>query len=116
MAKKKRSKKSAENKDGGISTALNNLNINPPNPHSRDIAAEFADYFGNASMLANWQKLCRDLDIEEELSSVRMCRLVIAILSRSSSKTFEVESLGGADTILPASRPWKAFGSIFMTS
>ncbi|QSZ33797.1 hypothetical protein DSL72_005369 [Monilinia vaccinii-corymbosi] len=44
--------------------------------HQRDIAADFDRYFGNQSVLANWQRLCHDVRIEgaDGLRSIRACR------------------------------------------
>src|SRR6266536_5661922 len=36
----------------------------------RDIVGEFARYFGEESKLANWQRLCRDVGIKDDLPSV----------------------------------------------
>jgi hypothetical protein len=42
----------------------------------RDIVGEFARYFGEESKLANWQRLCCDVGIEDDLPSVTKCREV----------------------------------------
>ena len=42
----------------------------------RNIVAEFDGYFGKESRLANWQRLCRDVGIEDELRSITQCRNV----------------------------------------
>ncbi|KAF4631442.1 hypothetical protein G7Y89_g6692 [Cudoniella acicularis] len=44
----------------------------------RDVVEEFDRYFGNASNLANWQRLCWDVGIEEDLNSVRKCRQALS--------------------------------------
>jgi hypothetical protein len=45
----------------------------------RDIAVEFNDYFGDASKLVNWQRLCTDVGIEEKPSSLTACRNVSSL-------------------------------------
>ncbi|KAG0650621.1 hypothetical protein D0Z07_2210 [Hyphodiscus hymeniophilus] len=40
----------------------------------RDIVAEFERYFGNETNLANWQRLCHDVGIAEQLRSINQCR------------------------------------------
>ena len=42
----------------------------------RDIVGEFSRYFGEETKLANWQRLCRDVGIEDGLQSVTKCREV----------------------------------------
>jgi hypothetical protein len=39
----------------------------------RNIAAEFNNYFGSEYNLANWQRLCRDLGVQEG-SSITQCK------------------------------------------
>lgn len=43
---------------------------------SRNIVQEFADYFGSESKLANWQRLCYDLDIFDDVGSITKCKNV----------------------------------------
>jgi hypothetical protein len=43
---------------------------------ARNIVAEFDEYFGNESKLENWQRLCRDVGIEDEPRSITKCRKV----------------------------------------
>lgn len=84
--KARKVKQQARSSDDGISTALGNLSMNMLAPRAagndqtrstqRDIVAEFAEYFGNESNLANWQEFCQDLGVEVELRSIRQCRLV----------------------------------------
>jgi hypothetical protein len=84
MARKK-TKKSTANEDGGIATSFKGMNINPDEstpPPRRNIAAEFARYFGNTDKLANWQRLCQDLGIEEELPSITKCRQVTLLFNK----------------------------------
>lgn len=58
-----------------ISTGLELLKLQDRDkPHKRDIVSEFNDYFGTVSNLANWQMLCRDVGVEEELTSITQCR------------------------------------------
>lgn len=40
------------------------------------IAEHFDDYFGEDTLLQNWQKLCRDLGLQENLPSITKCRKV----------------------------------------
>jgi hypothetical protein len=42
----------------------------------RNIVAEFDAYFGHAQSLESWQRLCRDVGINEDLSSIKKCRKV----------------------------------------
>ncbi len=42
----------------------------------RDIVSEFDRYFGNENELANWQRLCEDVGIMDELRSITQCRKV----------------------------------------
>jgi hypothetical protein len=46
----------------------------PPQP--QNIVHAFAAYFGNENDLRNWQRLCQDLGITEELNSKTQCRKV----------------------------------------
>jgi hypothetical protein len=46
----------------------------PPRP--QNIVHAFAAYFGDENNLRNWQRLCRDLGITEELNSKIQCRKV----------------------------------------
>ncbi|KAK3950470.1 hypothetical protein QBC32DRAFT_13963 [Pseudoneurospora amorphoporcata] len=43
---------------------------------SSTIAADFARYFGE-NKLENWQRLCRDIGIHQELPSITRCRKVL---------------------------------------
>ncbi|KAK4193331.1 hypothetical protein QBC35DRAFT_102937 [Podospora australis] len=40
----------------------------------RDVAAEFDTYFGSASKLENWQRLCADIGLEGDFGSLTKCR------------------------------------------
>ncbi|KAL5320296.1 hypothetical protein ACEPPN_011097 [Leptodophora sp. 'Broadleaf-Isolate-01'] len=40
------------------------------------VVAEFARYFGSEDKLENWQRLCRDVGIEDVPGSITKCRLV----------------------------------------
>ena len=55
-------------------------NVSPPPPPPRltrrNIVVEFERYFGSANDLGNWQRLCHDVGIEGELSSIRKCKEV----------------------------------------
>lgn len=42
----------------------------------RNIVREFKEYFGDESKLVNWQRMCVDLHIEADLSSLTKCRNV----------------------------------------
>lgn len=88
MAKKK-FKKQLQSTNDAVAVALSghtisNTAANAPQGRSpktppRDIAAEFAEYFGRENDLANWQRFCRDLGIEVQLHSVRQCKAVCII-------------------------------------
>jgi len=41
---------------------------------SKFIAAEFENYFREDTMLGNWQRLCSDLGIQDNLSSIGKCK------------------------------------------
>ena len=81
---KRRSKRAGQGSDDGKIASpdgifvgketKNTHNVENPRPPRRDIAFEFSSYFGNESNLANWQRLCRDLGVTEELRSVYQCR------------------------------------------
>lgn len=47
----------------------------PQKKKMRKIVDEFNRYFGDGT-LENWQRLCRDIGIEDDLPSVKQCRLV----------------------------------------
>ncbi|KAI9048265.1 hypothetical protein LZ554_008060 [Drepanopeziza brunnea f. sp. 'monogermtubi'] len=49
---------------------------NPKKPR-RDIVDQFSRYFGNESKVANWVRLCRDVGIQEDLKSIRQCKLAL---------------------------------------
>jgi hypothetical protein len=100
MAKNK-SKKAQQGTDNGVAISLGGLTINeyPPNapqgkkpkqpkPSDRDIAAEFASYFGNESNLANWQRFCQDLGVTENIRSVTQCKAVCTIFQELLSPPF----------------------------
>lgn len=42
----------------------------------RNIVNDFAAYFGNESQLGNWQSLCNDVGLADNLPSIRQCRAV----------------------------------------
>jgi hypothetical protein len=65
----------------------------------RNIAQEFENYFGNETNLANWQNLCEDVGIKDDLNSIRKCKLVRRPLSLNNSKGDEY--LGTLLIILP---------------
>jgi hypothetical protein len=46
----------------------------------RDIVSEFDSYFGGDTKLANWKRLCADIGIEEELTSLNRCRQVFLLI------------------------------------
>ncbi len=50
----------------------------------RDIAAEFSRYFGKDTELENWQRLCGDLGLDDELPSIKKCRKVPSSQSLTS--------------------------------
>ncbi|KAH6704021.1 hypothetical protein BKA61DRAFT_680265 [Leptodontidium sp. MPI-SDFR-AT-0119] len=41
------------------------------------VVAEFARYFGSEDKLENWQRLCRDVGIEDVPGSITKCRLAL---------------------------------------
>lgn len=43
---------------------------------SKFIAAEFEDFFGSDAKLENWQRLCDDLGLQGDLTSITKCRKV----------------------------------------
>jgi hypothetical protein len=51
-------------------------NAKKPKKNKRNIADEFDRYFGNASKLENWQRLCKDVGVQGDLPSVKQCRMV----------------------------------------
>ena len=61
-----------------IATRVGRLSLEQ-NPRKRNIVKEFDSYFGNTNDLANWQRLCYDLDIEGDLPSISKCRKVCFI-------------------------------------
>lgn len=40
------------------------------------VATEFARYFGSEDKLENWQRLCRDVGIEDVPQSLKKCKQV----------------------------------------
>jgi hypothetical protein len=42
----------------------------------RNIVGEFDRYFGEVSKLENWQRLCVDIGIEDDLTSIKQCKKV----------------------------------------
>jgi hypothetical protein len=45
---------------------------------SRSIVREFDEYFGSGT-LEDWQRLCRDIGLDENPSSITQCRKVRAL-------------------------------------
>jgi hypothetical protein len=94
MAKKKPKKASTQPlANGGSTTSLEDNMANlalggvilgsppPPRPSGKNIkniVREFERYFGNDTKLENWVRLCRDVGIEGELTSINKCRQVTA--------------------------------------
>ncbi|KAH8676519.1 hypothetical protein BGZ60DRAFT_371764 [Tricladium varicosporioides] len=39
-----------------------------------DVVEEWDRYFGSEDNLENWQRLCRDVGIDDELPSIRQCK------------------------------------------
>jgi hypothetical protein len=54
----------------------------PPQP--QNIVHAFAAYFRDESELGNWQRMCRDLGITEELNSKTQCRKVRFYVSQAA--------------------------------
>lgn len=50
----------------------------PTGKKIKNIVREFERYFGNDTKLENWVRLCRDVGIEGELSSISNCKQVTA--------------------------------------
>jgi hypothetical protein len=52
--------------------------LQPPHRRrpKRNIVAEFERYFGEVSKLENWQRLCADVGIEDDLPSLTQCKKV----------------------------------------
>lgn len=96
MAKKKNKKNKvgnnestvADNQVAIVTSALAQISMNEPqrsrNPQTapvpratkKTIVAEFQRYFGDESKLENWQRLCKDVGIDEDLPSITKCREV----------------------------------------
>jgi hypothetical protein len=53
-------------------------------PQLQNIVHAFAAYFGDESELGNWQRMCRDLGITEELNSKTQCRKVRFYVSQAA--------------------------------
>jgi hypothetical protein len=103
MAKKnpKNLAQAASDSPSVVSTFAN-LNIgakgNPqPRLTRKNIVAEFQRYFGNANDLGNWQRLCQDVGIEEDIPSITKCKQVFLASSceRQCTEAFCVQALKG---------------------
>lgn len=46
----------------------------------RDIVIEFDRYFGEVTKLENWQRLCSDIGLPDDLTSLTQCKKVFIIL------------------------------------
>ena len=57
---------------GGASIQSNTL----PRLDKNNIVVSFNNYFGNITRLENWQKLCRDVGLDNDLSSIAKCKQV----------------------------------------
>ncbi|TVY39611.1 hypothetical protein LOCC1_G005830, partial [Lachnellula occidentalis] len=79
MAKKKKN-----NSAGGSGSApaqdLNHTSLalthgpKKPKKPRRDIVEEFDRYFGSEDNLDNWQRLCHDVGVEDDLTSITKCK------------------------------------------
>ncbi|TVY58274.1 hypothetical protein LCER1_G004126 [Lachnellula cervina] len=49
------------------------LTLRPKKPR-RNIVKEFDRYFGSEDDLENWQRLCHDVGVDDDLSSITKCR------------------------------------------
>lgn len=80
MAKKKSNKKPGDSLTGlAIAHHSKNPSASPQmSRQRRDIAREFENYFGNETVLANWQRLMADLGLEDDFSSIAKCKAVRA--------------------------------------
>ncbi|KAG4035312.1 hypothetical protein MFRU_001g00830 [Monilinia fructicola] len=69
-----------------------------PRRHRPDIVADFDRYFGNQSVLENWQRLCRDVRIEEasELKSIRACKEALSKIHVNIYDLLDANSTGTA--------------------
>ncbi|TAQ89220.1 hypothetical protein B7494_g2451 [Chlorociboria aeruginascens] len=57
------------------------VEVQKPKPRKvkkKNVAGAFDDYFGDVSMLGNWQKLCADVGIQEMPGSITKCRKVLS--------------------------------------
>jgi hypothetical protein len=59
------------------------------NARNKFIVTEFDVYFGEATKLENWQKLCTDLGIEGPPPSIKQCRKV-SIFDGNGAATSQV--------------------------
>ncbi|TVY17520.1 hypothetical protein LARI1_G004668 [Lachnellula arida] len=77
MAKKKK-----KNNSAGASGPTPPQDLNPaapaptrqPKKPRRNIVKEFDRYFGSPDNLENWQRLCHDVGVEDDLTSITKCR------------------------------------------
>jgi len=67
---------------GGASVQSSTL----PRLNRNNIVSAFNDYFGNATKLENWQRLCRDIGVDDELPSITKCKQVIFKVSLRDHK------------------------------
>lgn len=75
--RKKTSDRNMAAKKDNIANAFGKMNLNSnASAKNRNIAAEFTRYFGSASKLQNWQRLCQDIGIVGDLSSMKKCKQV----------------------------------------
>jgi hypothetical protein len=74
-----------------------------PRRGRRDIIFEFNAYFGDETKLENWQRMCRDIGIEDYVPSITKCKTVKQNLLRSKRDT------------LTRDRRWKKSGSTSTT-
>lgn len=56
------------------SDASDGVLVKLPRRGRRDIVAEFSAYFGDETKLQNWQRMCQDVGIEEDLLSITKCK------------------------------------------
>jgi len=53
-----------------------------PSKKGRNVVQEFNNYFGNQTKLENWQKLCNDLRLSGDISSITKCKKVSRLPGR----------------------------------
>jgi hypothetical protein len=74
-----------ENSMANLSLGGVSVNSTPqPRLTRGNIVQEFDHYFGNATKLENWRRLCHDVGVADDLPSITQCKQVIV---RTNQKT-----------------------------